>query len=168
MNLSIKEIDDENERSSPQGYFNVADSYWASARVLIGKKLDASHQENVIRFLLYHAIECFLKAYLRSKGISIHDLAHPKKYGPKINRLSSKSIEFGLHIDDEDKEVFKLMSTGDTVIRSRYFMRGSFYWPDVNALDRTCFSLSDSVGLSLKSDGIPVRVIDRRSMQSSG
>ncbi len=127
MKLSTREMENENERSSPLGFFNVADSYWASGRFLIYHRLDVSHQDNVVRFLLYHSIECFLKAFLRSKGISIHDLANPKKFGHKVSKLSVRARRLGLQFDDKDEEIFKLMSISDTVIRARYFKRGCFF-----------------------------------------
>ena len=154
-------LEDQNERSSPLGYYNVADSYWAAASFILDQNLDTTHHDNATRFLFYHSIECFLKAYLRCKGLSIQELAHPKKFGHKVNKLASKAKSFRLNFDDEDLEVICLMSNSDTVIRARYFLRGPFDWPHLDSLNRTCRSLAESVGMALKGEGIPVRYRDR-------
>jgi hypothetical protein len=84
------------------------------------------------------------------------------KFGHDVGKLSKKSAELGLDIQDEDVEIFDLMSKTDAVIRSRYILTGAFHWPDIDALNRTCKSLRLAVGKFLKVKGEPVRLRLRR------
>jgi hypothetical protein len=155
-----EELEDEAQRSLPIAYFNFAETYWTAAKALRRSKAKATHKESPIRFLYYHAIELYLKAHLRGHGV--HPLTMREKFGHKVGRLAKKSASFGLSFDDEDDEVFRLMTETDAVIRSRYIMTGFFRWPDIGALDRTCRSLRRSVGADLKKLGEPVRMTKRR------
>jgi hypothetical protein len=80
------------------------------------------------------------------------------KYGHDVGKLSKKSAELGLEFDDEDVGLFELMSKTDAVIRSRYILTGSFMWPDIKALNRTCVGLRKSVGAVLIKIGEPIRM----------
>ena len=149
--------DDEDERSRPVGFFNVAESYWRAAVALENAKLKSTHPGSPISFLYYHAIELYLKSFLRMHGHSAHEL-RGRHFGHRTCCLSERAGALGLYFDDEDLEVFSLMSTTDAVIRSRYIQTGYFHWPTTKALDRTCKSLRRSVGQALKKSGIPLRL----------
>jgi len=166
MKRDIDDIQDKNDRSSPLGLYNVADSYWAAASFLMNHNLESTHRDSPIYFLFYHSIELFLKSYLRLNGISISDLANPKKYGHRVCCLVEKATEFGLRFGDEEFQVFSLMTTTDAVIRSRYFERGFYRWPTHEALNRTCKGLSELVGDAFRKTGTDVRMIDRLVQKS--
>ena len=59
------------ERTPPIGLFNYARSYWRSAEQLRASKPDVTHPDAPISFLFYHAIELYLKAFLRSAGYDL-------------------------------------------------------------------------------------------------
>jgi hypothetical protein len=147
----------DDSRSSPLGFFNVAESYWAAAVALEKAELPSTHPSSPISFLYYHAIELYLKAFLRMHGHSAKEL-RGKKFGHRTCCLSERAAVVGLHFDDEDLQVFSLMACTDAVIRSRYIQTGYFHWPTPAALDRTCKSLRQSVGQSLKKANIPARI----------
>jgi len=149
--------DDEEERSTAVGFFNVAESYWRAARALEQAKLKTTHPHSPLRFLYYHAIELYLKSFLRMHGHTPKEL-RGNKFGHRTCCLTERAAELGLFFMDEDKEIFSMMATTDTVIRSRYIETGYFRWPTVEALDRTCKSLRESVGDALKKTGAPVRL----------
>jgi hypothetical protein len=113
-----EELDDEAARSRPVAYFNFAETYWTAAKTLRRSKAKATHKDSPIRFLYYHAIELYLKAYLRARDIHPYDMRN--KYSHNVGKLSIKSGELGLEFDDEDIEIFHLMSKTDATIRSRY------------------------------------------------
>lgn len=148
---------DDDGRSSPLGFFNVAESYWAAAVALEKAKVKCTHPNSPISFLYYHAIELYLKAFLRMHGHSAKQLSG-RKFGHNTCCLSERAAVLGLHFDDEDLQVFSLMACTDAVIRSRYIQTGYFRWPAPEALDRTCKSLRQSVGQALKKANIPVRI----------
>jgi hypothetical protein len=150
------EISDE-ERTSDVGLFNTAETYWKSAQALYGAKVKATHSSSPVLFLYYHAIELYLKAFLRGHDHSAVEL-RSRKFGHKICCLTERAAQLGLRYMDEDKEVFSLMSTTDAVIRSRYIQTGYFSWPSPEALDRTCRSLRYIIGTALANNGSPVRL----------
>lgn len=147
----------EHDRTSPLAFFNLAESYWTAAVALESAQLRATHRNSPISFLYYHAIELYLKAFLRAHGHSAKEL-RGKKFGHRTCCLSERAAGFGLHFDDEDLQVFSLMACTDAVIRSRYIETGYFCWPAPEALDRTCKSLRQSIGQALKKAGLPVRI----------
>jgi hypothetical protein len=108
-------------------------------------------------FLYYHAIELYLKSFLRKHGHSASEL-RGKNFGHKTCCLYEKAKELGLVVDDEALQVFSLMATTDAIIRSRYIEIGFVRWPILEALDRTCKSLTQLVGDAFKKSGEPVRL----------
>jgi len=148
---------DEDARSTPLGFFNVAESYWRGAVTLDSAKLKTTHPHSPVYFLYYHAIELYLKSFLRLHGHSAREL-RGRKFGHRVCCLSERASKLGLFFMDEDLEVLSLMATTDAVIRSRYIQTGYFTWPTLEALDRTCKSLRESIGRALTQSGIAVRM----------
>lgn len=152
---------DEDKRTTPIGLFNYAESYWKAATALKSTKLRTTHPDAPVSFLYYHAVELYLKSFLRFHGHSAKEL-RGVKYGHRIGPISKRASILGLFFMDEDVEVFSLMAATDAVIRSRYIQTGYFHVPAPEALDRTCKSLRESVGDELKRSGLPVRGIRAR------
>jgi hypothetical protein len=98
--------------------------------------------------LYYHAIELYLKAFLRQKGHSVAELS--AKFGHKTDKLGARAKECGLAFDDEDEGVFTTMGNTDAVIRSRYIRTGPATWPTFEALDATCEHLHHQVAVTLR------------------
>ena len=145
----------EDERNTPIGLFNFADSYWQAAKHLHKAKIKSTHPRSPVSFLYFHAIELYLKSFLRLHGVTSAKL-RSKKYGHSAVKLSKKTLEFGISYDDEDIEVFSIMDA-DAAIRARYLLTGFLVSAAPEALERTCKSLSNSVYSALKEAGVPVR-----------
>jgi hypothetical protein len=145
------------DRTAPLGMFNMAESYWHAARYLQAGGLKTTHSNSPVSFLYYHAIELYLKAFLRLSGHTPRELSS-KKYGHKIDRLAERAGEIGLPLMDEDKEVVSMAIDSDAPMRARYLQVGYFRWPGHDAIDRTCQSLRQSVGGALRKSGLPVRI----------
>jgi hypothetical protein len=150
-----EEIAEDNERTNSMGLFNTAEAYWKSAVALEKANVKVGYSDSPVRMLFYHAIELYLKAHLR-QHCSADTLS--KKFGHNTTRMTKKAEEFGLSIMDEDREVFALMGNTDVVIRARYIRTGSGTFPTLKALNRTCKSLRESVGATLRKAGIMVRL----------
>lgn len=142
------------ERTTPTGLFHFAHSYWLSALALQTAKVKATHPDAPISFLYIHAIELYLKSYLRGYGTSEGELR--TKYGHRICCLADEARQSGLQLDDEDVEVLSLIVCMD-VIELRYIKTGAITRPTHEALNRTCKSLHESIGLTLRDLGFPVR-----------
>jgi HEPN domain-containing protein len=148
---------EELERTTALGLFNVADSYWHAGKCLLKADLRSTHRNSPVSFLYYHAIELYLKAFLRHHGHSPKEL-RANKFGHRTVALEERATQLGLLFEDEDRDVLCLMANTDAVIRSRYIQTGYFRWPDPKALDRVCKSLRLSVGEKLEQDGVSVRL----------
>ena len=68
----------EEDRTNEVGFFNTAESYWKSATALYEANVKASHPLSPVLFLYYHAIELYLKAFLRGNGHSAKELRSNK------------------------------------------------------------------------------------------
>ena len=149
--------DDEDERNTPFGVFNFAESYWHAARALNDAKVKSTHPDSPVMFLYYHAIELYLKSFLRMHGHRAKEL-RGKQFGHRVCCLKERSEQLGLVFMDEDTKIFSLLATTDAIIRSRYIQTGSFYLPTPEGLDRVCISLRKSVSAAMKANGIHIRL----------
>jgi hypothetical protein len=125
------------------GVFNYASSYLEAGRALKAAGVRSTHSDAPVQFLYYHAIELFLKSFLMLRGCSLEQL-RKRPFGHRIDVLAETSVDRGLHLDDEDKQVIDLMATGNNVIDARYLRLGLFRLPTIEALDRTAQSLRRS------------------------
>lgn len=146
---------DKDERTNALGLFNYARSYWRSGEALMNVKLKATHPHAPMSFLFYHAIELYLKAYLRACGKSVNDL---KGIGHSILKLETVAEKEGLQVPNDDREVLRIMDGDDNITRSRYIVTGAMTASSEDTLWRTCKSLDELVGSELRKRNIPVRV----------
>lgn len=151
---AVNDVDDDDDRTTEMGLFNFAHSYWRSAVALQEAHVKATHPDDPICFLYMHAVELYLKAFLRAQGVSVQDLRD--KYGHRLRRLAEAARSDGLQFDDEDTEVVGLIDDLD-VTTVRYIRTGAFKRPALEALRRTCKSLHDSLEAVLRERGLPVR-----------
>ena len=135
------------------GLFNYAVSYWRSAQALQEIKLKATHPESVVCFLYYHAVELFLKSYLRLHGATLDEL---RKWGHNVNTLAKKCQRHGLEFDPHEQEVFNLIRKD--MMKARYIETGYFKRAPLEALERTATWLHEEIGEAMKGAGLPVRL----------
>jgi hypothetical protein len=114
----------------------------------------ATHPRDPIWFLYCHAVELYLKAFLRAHGATVKELRD--KYGHQVVSLAKSAEEAGLHIDDENRDVITLMDRMG-ILTLRYIRRGAFKRPTHEALDRTCKSFHMSVAEVLMAQGHKLR-----------
>lgn len=151
-----EELAAEEQESAPSGVFNFAETYRKAAEALRETKFRATHRESPILFLYYHAIELYLKAFIRANGIHAYDLRVKYRHG--IGQLSGKAAKLGLQFRKEEEAIIQHMSTTSDVIESRYLATGVRPRIDLRVLDRTCASLRVSVAKELKAKGHPARL----------
>ena len=72
-------------------------------------------------FLFCHAIELFLKAYLKGVGT---DLAELKRIGHRIKKLAEAAVEKQLNVGADISEVLTHIESADTAIEARYIVTG--------------------------------------------
>jgi hypothetical protein len=144
------------DRTSATGLFNTARSWWRS-----GVELDAlavkgiTHPGAPVTFLLCHAIELYLKAFLRSRG---RDLAFLKRIGHRVADLAKVAVADGLSIDVADMELLSHVEDADVAMESRYIVTGfKGNVPTSAALAEVAERLDRSACQALSKAGFAVR-----------
>lgn len=117
--------------------------------------MKVTHPDAPVTLLLAHAIELYIKAFLRLQGLSVEDLK--TSFGHDFRRLVGEAQARGLHFDDEDKEVAVILTEQESIRRSRYIETGYYTRPSLRALSATCKSLDGSVADALTAAGPPGR-----------
>lgn len=145
-------IEDEG-RTTAIGLFNYGVSYLRSAKALREFKVRATHKDAPILFLYYHAVELFLKAHLRLRGVTLTRL---KNLGHHVGRLARNCNREGLNLSDRELEVCKLIEVD--YFRSRYIKTGLFRRAHDLQIDTTADRICFAVGAALKAKGKIVRI----------
>jgi hypothetical protein len=154
--LKKEEVDAE-KRSDPLGFFNYAESYFAAAQALQKAKIKVTHPDEPVRFLYYHALELYLKSFLRVHNATARELSS-RDFGHRYCCLVEEAVRLKLPFSEDDLRVFCMILNSDTVIRARYIETGYFIWPQVEALELTCTSVRKPVGAALSAAGFHVRM----------
>ena len=148
----VDEQSDDN-RTSAVGLFNYAHSYAASAVSLSKSRPDdTTHPEAPVDFLSFHAVELYLKSFLRANGLTVRDV---KKVGHRLVQLSNKARELGLIYEDASG-VIRLAT--DNLIERRYISIGSNQRHPTEMVFAVCRSLHTSVGEELRRLGFAKRL----------
>jgi len=145
---------DDDERTNAVGLFNTARSYWQSAVHLNAGDLKVTHPQAPVTFLFCHAIELYLKAYLRGAGKSVAEL---KQIGHRVANLAKVAADTGLKIEPEQSEVLNHVDDAGVAIEARYIVTGFKTSPTNDALSGAAASLDQSVCAALVKAGLPVR-----------
>ena len=150
----LKREHDEDSRTTEVGLYHFAVSYQRAADALRNIELPATHPAAPQEFLYYHAIELFLKAFLRNSGLTVRQL---RGFGHHIDQIQSAYLKHGGELTAADREVLATMAADDNVIRSRYIVSGVITSASLLRLSETAESLRKTVRHSLKAAGKPVR-----------
>jgi hypothetical protein len=151
------------ERHTAIGWYNYAASYQTVAdhlREALGKAergtmlRRATHVDDPVRFLYYHAIELYIKAVLRQHGKSVRKL---RDVGHKFGDLRTLAEPLGFTLSADANIVFELMATSDVWSRARYLETGFVTIPTLDGLCQTCRELKQWAAGSLREAGVQVR-----------
>ena len=80
----------DDDRTTPLGRFNYARSYWQSAVLLHHARAKVTHPDAPVTLLLAHAIELYLKAFLRLRGVGIEEVR--TTFGHDLKSLLMKHL----------------------------------------------------------------------------
>ena len=144
----------DDERTNAVGLFNTARSYWRSAEHLNAAGLKVTHPEAPVTFLLCHAIELYLKAYLRGNGSTVAAL---KKIGHRLADLAKSAAETGLKLEPEQSEILSHVDDAGVAIEARYIVTGFKNRPTNEALSSLAEQLDLTVCADLARLGFAVR-----------
>jgi DNA-binding MarR family transcriptional regulator len=144
----------DDDRTNPVGLFNTARSYWRSAEHLNSTRLEVTHPQSPVTFLFCHAIELYLKAYLRGTG---KDVGQLKQLGHHVANLAQSAIKSGLAIGPEHSEILNHIDDADVAIEARYIVTGFKNVPTNEALSNVAMTLDKTICSALARQGLAVR-----------
>gem|GEM_PF-5328073 len=138
---------DPGDRTSAQGLFGYGDSYLASAHSLWKADVRCGFRDSPVRFLIYHAAELHLKAFLRAAG-----LTHPqvRKLGHSFSKLFEASRDHGLAVDQVCEHAFVFGEDTGDVMDSRYIRTGPRRWIGTSDLGHCAAQIRRAVRLHPK------------------
>jgi len=136
------------DRTNAVGLYHYARSYRAAAEALSKQSLESTHPDAPVEFLFLHAIELYLKSYLRLAGLSVSQIV-----SHNLPDLARRFELFGGFLMDEDKAVLASVSWGN-FIEVRYIRTGFFSKAPIEALRRTATSLHETVRQEIRGAGL--------------
>jgi hypothetical protein len=145
---------DESDRTSAVGFFNTARSYWRSAEHLRTARVKVTHPDAPVTFLFCHAVELYLKGYMRGRGRELGEL---KRLGHRVADLSKTALEAGLKLSSDHCELLSHIDEAEVAIEARYIVTGFKNRPTNEAFSEICEALDKSVCAALSEIGLPVR-----------
>jgi HEPN domain-containing protein len=143
----------EEERTNALGLFNSAECYREAADILASEYAKALSFDHPIRYHFYHAIELYLKAFLRT------DLPLDKveSYGHGFRRLRGACTTRGLPLEQHEREVLTIIDTDKRYIRARYLVTGFSQEVAIKDLSWAAAAIAQKVGVQLQQRGLPIR-----------
>ena len=135
------------DKTSARSYFDFAESFWLSASALREVQVkNAPNRAYPIFFLYYHAIELYLKAYLRAQGMPADVLQ--SEFRHDAGKLSKYARKMGASIKPKEAGLFDLAGKANAAILVRY-QSGGYRLPSMSALERACKCLREITGQAL-------------------
>lgn len=150
LNVQAKPASD--ERTTPSGLYHYAMSYESAARLLHGA-LDreaASHASAPANHLLTHAIELYLKAFLRLSGATLDELR--LEFGHDIPKLAKEFAKKGGTVTKGDLAVFAYLTPANT-FAARHILVGAYVDVGANNLAKTAANLHGIVRDAIRASG---------------
>ncbi len=141
------------ERTSALGLFNTARSYWRSGKHLHAAQIKVTHPQAPITFLFCHAIELYLKAFLRANE---HSLSELRKWGHNVANLAEAVKKDGLNLGAPSAETLSHVVDADVAMESRYIVTGFKTVPTIEALADVAQELDAAVGRALVKAGATI------------
>ena len=145
----------DDQRTTPRGLFNYARSYWQSGVLLHDARAKVTHPDAPVTLLLAHAIELYLKAFLRLRGVGGDEVKN--SFGHDFKKLVEEASSRGLSLVEEDMEIAAILTEKEAIRRSRYIETGYYQRPGLAALSRTCRGLDQSVSAALRDAGMTIQ-----------
>jgi hypothetical protein len=144
----------DDDRTTPLGLFNYARSYWQSGVLLHDARAKVTHPEAPVTLLLAHAIELYLKAFLRLRGMAL--MRSKTALATTLKSWLMKLLH-RLSLVGEDRDIAAILTEKESIRRGAYIETGYYQRPGLAALSRTCRSLDQSVSAALKDAGMSVQ-----------
>jgi hypothetical protein len=102
-----------------------------------------------------HAIELYLKAFLRLRGFGPEEVK--SSFGHDFKKLVDEASSRGLSLGKEEIDIAAILTEQESIRRSRYIETGYYQQPGLPALSRTCQGLDQSVSAALRDAGLSIQ-----------
>ena len=145
----------DDDRTTPLGRFNYARTSWQSAVLLHHARAKVTHPDAPVTLLLAHAIELYLKAFLRLRGVGIEEVR--TTFGHDFKKLVDEASTRGLSLGKEEIDIAAVLTEKESIRRSRYIETGYYQRPGLAALSRTSQGLDQSVSAALRDAGMSIQ-----------
>ena len=145
----------EDERATAIGFFNYANSYWISAFELQKLQITSvTHPSAPVDFLYVHAIELFLKSYLRLTK-TVQEL---KEIGHSFEDLKQHCAGLFANNNNELVETLDMIAGHKINMLSRYICTGARNgYPGTERFQKLCTFLCNAIRSKMQEAGFPVR-----------
>ncbi|GEO18170.1 hypothetical protein [Microvirga aerophila] len=142
---------------TPLAWFHLAHAYLHDAATLsAAPKPAGGFYEAPVRFLYFHAIELFLKAYLRLQGIEEAELGS-RSYGHHLATLADAAEQRGLLIGKRVWLVCDAARDFDKPTEARYIKTGRRSALPAHKLHEAARELQSRVDQALRINGVLTR-----------
>jgi hypothetical protein len=142
---------------TPLAWFNLAHAYLYDAATLHNaQKPSGGFYDHPERFLYFHSVELFLKAFLRLHGIEDEDLGR-RPYSHNLTNLADEAERRGLLITRRVRLVCEAAGVYDKPTEARYVRTGRKTILPPHKLHEAARELQSRVGQALRDNGIKVR-----------
>ena len=144
-NMNTNERRCDSKHTSALGLFLYADAYKRSAQTLEAAKIQAGYQNSPVYFLYSHAIELYLKSFLRSFGVCPKKLANRNHFGHDFVKLMEGAEQYGLSLPSRESQILKKWAMPSELLKARYFETGARLLPNLDELGAVCQTVYLSV-----------------------
>ena len=117
----------DDDRSTPLGLFNYARSYWQSGVLLHHARAKVTHPDAPVTLLLAHAIELYLKAFLRLRGVGIEEVR--TTFGHDFKSLVDEASSRGLSLGKQEIDIAAILTEKESIRQSRSIETGYYRRP---------------------------------------
>ena len=142
-------------RTTPLGLFNTATAFREAAEGLESLSLKSVMRHMPVRFLYFHAIELYLKSFLRTQSYTVTEV---RGFGHDFRKLAKLALKSGFEFSATDIEVIMALGDSDAVIEARYLRTGAKIGSlPIETIRGTCKRLHEAIGKQLSEKGVLVR-----------
>jgi hypothetical protein len=148
----------------PLSWFLLAHAFLYDAAMLnkaVAARRTFGYFESPVRFLYFHAIELFLKAFLRQCGLTEAALKKPKPYGHHLDALVTEAETRGLRVTRRVRTVCDASATFDDPFEARYLRTGGKSITPPNRLHEAARDLQKAVEEALRGAGVRMHQLDK-------
>jgi hypothetical protein len=154
----------DDDRTGPLGLFNYARSYWQSGMLLHHARAKVTHPDAPVTLLLAHAIELYLKSFIRLRGVGTEEVK--SSFGHDFKKLVEEASSRGLSLGKEEIDIAAILTEQESIRRSRYIETGYYRRPGMAALSRTCQGLDQSVSAALRDAGMTIQSTELNQIEA--